>query len=1069
MKPLKVTMSAFSSYAGITEIDFEKVDHGLFLITGDTGAGKTTIFDAVSFALYGETSSDSRDGTMMRSQYAKDGDETWVELVFTDKGKVYRIRRNPAYQRASKRKNRDGERTVTMVQAKASLILPDGSEYPGRLSEINEKIREIVGVDRNQFAQIAMIAQGEYMKLLHASSKDRKEIFSRVFNTGIYWRIQQKLKEKNNELYIKLKDNENLCLHELAQISLPEDSGGLEARWREVSGKLETRSEEISELLSEIAGESEKQDREAAGRQEQLIEKLSVLNRNLELAREQNRRLDECEAAGETLKRLELEVPERGCDALKLKRAKQAEPLRPLLMNCESDESELARTGEKIRGLEQELAELAMPLGEAEKAMQDRMCELSKRRPELELSAGRLREAMPSYAHLDEKLKEAVNARQEADRLKNEMEAAEKTLRELEIRRKELEGQGARLAEVPLALSGMQGREEAVKVRLSDLRQLQSDLELQERLEHDLEDKKRQVLAAQRTFEKAEAEYAEINRLFISIQAGIMASALEEGAPCPVCGSLHHPKKAVLEAEAVTEKQVEEAKKRRERAELTLRKAASESQEYGIRSDGQAKLVSALTAKLLEGDASAEESAALEKNAPDRRNIKEQRQWVSLAIGACLTMAEEISKERARLEREAEELERNKTQQDSLRKKWDEQQEGLRELRPRAQEAAIRSSRIQVETEQLRKNLLWESRSDAERELERLVNERVLLEQSAGEAKDKADRIKSSITQKEAYLSSEREREAVLGRKVEENRKKWQEALKKNGFATEEEYRNSVLTDNEIAMLSEDMERFNQELLKARTIFQQLRMAAKKLTRVEESELLKERDMLTDEKAKAAERAGLLSARRIRNEGAYRNLQKLMEERRKLKEEKQQIEILYTTADGKVTGSARIDFQTYIQRQYFRQMIHAANKRLCIMTDNQFLLQCRDMELLGMKGEVGLDLDVYSMSTDRTRDVKTLSGGESFMAALAMALGMADVIQSTAGKVNIDAMFVDEGFGSLDESSRMKAIRILKELAGDRRLVGIISHVTELKEQIDRKLLVSKNDKGSFVRWELED
>lgn len=349
------------------------------------------------------------------------------------------------------------------------------------------------------------------------------------------------------------------------------------------------------------------------------------------------------------------------------------------------------------------------------------------------------------------------------------------------------------------------------------------------------------------------------------------------------------------------------------------------------------------------------------------------------------------------------------------------------------------------------------------------MNERVLLEQSAGEAKDKADRIKSSITQKEAYLSSEREREAVLGRKVEENRKKWQEALKKNGFATEEEYRNSVLTDNEIAMLSEDMERFNQELLKARTIFQQLRMAAKKLTRVEESELLKERDMLTDEKAKAAERAGLLSARRIRNEGAYRNLQKLMEERRKLKEEKQQIEILYTTADGKVTGSARIDFQTYIQRQYFRQMIHAANKRLCIMTDNQFLLQCRDMELLGMKGEVGLDLDVYSMSTDRTRDVKTLSGGESFMAALAMALGMADVIQSTAGKVNIDAMFVDEGFGSLDESSRMKAIRILKELAGDRRLVGIISHVTELKEQIDRKLLVTKNDKGSFVHWELED
>ena len=198
-------------------------------------------------------------------------------------------------------------------------------------------------------------------------------------------------------------------------------------------------------------------------------------------------------------------------------------------------------------------------------------------------------------------------------------------------------------------------------------------------------------------------------------------------------------------------------------------------------------------------------------------------------------------------------------------------------------------------------------------------------------------------------------------------------------------------------------------------------------------------------------------------------LKKHLGEREKIREEKQQVDVLYMTADGKLSGSARIDFQTYIQRQYFKQMIQAANRRLKGMTDGAFLLQCRELSDLGKQGEAGLDLDVYSLMMDRVRDVKTLSGGESFLAALAMALGMADVIQNTAGSVRVDAMFIDEGFGSLDEESRLKAIRILKELAGDRRLVGIISHVTELKEQIGRKLLVTKDAAGSHAVWELED
>ena len=230
MKPKLLTMSAFGSYGGVTQIDFERAGTGLFLITGDTGAGKTTIFDAISFALYGAASGAGREGAMLRSQYAPEDAETWVELTFEDKGQDYTIRRSPAYTRLSKRKNKDGAYTATSVAPKASLLLPDGSEMSGRIREIDEKIRAIVGVDRDQFSQITMIAQGEYIRLLHASSKERKEIFSRIFHTGIYGRIQQKLREADRTLYGRLEDNKTRCEEVIRQVTVPrtEEAAALE-------------------------------------------------------------------------------------------------------------------------------------------------------------------------------------------------------------------------------------------------------------------------------------------------------------------------------------------------------------------------------------------------------------------------------------------------------------------------------------------------------------------------------------------------------------------------------------------------------------------------------------------------------------------------------------------------------------------------------------------------------------------------------------------------------------------------------------------------------------------------
>ena len=237
MKPLCVTMSAFGSYAGQVTVDFERLDHGIFLITGDTGAGKTTIFDAISFALFGESSGQKREGGMLRSQYADDGQETWVTLRFQQRGDVYEVTRCPSYSRMSRRKNKNGQYGIIQVAAKASLTLPDKREYPGNVREVNQKIQEILGVDFNQFAQIAMIAQGDYLKLLCASSRERKEIFSRIFNTGIYSRIQGKLKEENNRLFGQLEDNRKLIEHELANV---EALGWEEPSWEELLSRKET-------------------------------------------------------------------------------------------------------------------------------------------------------------------------------------------------------------------------------------------------------------------------------------------------------------------------------------------------------------------------------------------------------------------------------------------------------------------------------------------------------------------------------------------------------------------------------------------------------------------------------------------------------------------------------------------------------------------------------------------------------------------------------------------------------------------------------------------------------------
>ena len=383
------------------------------------------------------------------------------------------------------------------------------------------------------------------------------------------------------------------------------------------------------------------------------------------------------------------------------------------------------------------------------------------------------------------------------------------------------------------------------------------------------------------------------------------------------------------------------------------------------------------------------------------------------------------------------------------------------------QQKQVSMAALLAETDHVKKRLPYPEEEKAAGELEQFEKRKEALLRAEEQADHRFRDIQEKEREGKGRLTSEKENRERCRLAMEQAHHAFQAALGTLGFSGEEEYQRAKQTPEIMRQWEQETGNYEKEVLKARTVCSQYEEQTKGRGRIETEQWKVQAKALKEEQRQLQTKEARITAIGSRAFQAAENLRRLWKEREQLEETYRLYHTLFQTANGKMTGSASLDFQTYVQRQYFNQMIHAANKRLDVMTDGRFLLQCRDLETLGKQGEVGLDLDVYTMATDKVRDVKTLSGGESFMAALAMALGMADIIQSTAGNVSMDALFIDEGFGSLDEESRLKAVQILQELAGERRLIGIISHVTELKEQMGKKLQVIKTEKGSRILWDL--
>ena len=1049
MKPLKLKMSAFGSYKDVETVDFEIAGHGIFLITGDTGSGKTTIFDALSYALFGETSGHRRDPSMMRSQYA-DGDmETFVSFRFSEQGEIYEITRSPSYLRSSKRKNKEGEYTQISVPAKASLLLPTGVEFAGSIRDINQKIEEIIGVDSSQFSQIAMIAQGDYLKLLLAASKERKEIFSRIFNTGIYSRIQYKLKEKNNFYAGKLEDNRKLCVHELGNLELLCDSV-YKDQWTHLLEFPETKTEEIISLLSAILAEIRDKEEKLSVKREENSERLSSVESKRNLAMEQNRLFDKRKEAADRMEALKLQNEDWKQRRERLARGELAEQVSTAEAQYKERKNDWEAAMKRELQIEEDLKNAGEMLALVKKAAFECREASEKEVPQLSILLDRLNSSMPLYEDWKNMEELCRIRKREEEEAKKQFEEAANELERVSLRLKEYEKQLDTLTEIAKRLPELKQlkgeytrKEEALKGLFVPLKQVRScQLELTEL--------NKSEKAAQAAYEEAQALYNTFYQSFFAQQAGMLAKELTEGEPCPVCGSCHHPQKAELLKDGISARMVDEARISRDKAN----ERRSEAALLVVQKYEDCRYQE----ELIKKEAGLFIGPCTDLDSLGERLISEEKETNLLLVNT------EKEEKRAR-EAEAFLKEINEKKRNDISRMTVLEQE-KEAFRGAWQDKKVKNSALFAKREQLEKSLPYPDEKQAKLQQERLKNKRNQLLAAEKKANERFLLLSEEEREKRGRLASLKENTQELFKAQESTGKAYHSLLIKLGFSDEADYIQAKMPSGQRKAWQQEIREYEEACLTARTIYEQYKEQTKGRERVDTSHWDEEAYALREEQKvlqlKSAELAGIES----RAERAEGNLKKLWKERLELETEYQLYHNLNQTANGKLSVS--LDFQTYVQRQYFNQMVHAANKRLKIMSDGQFLLQCRDLNALGKQGEVGLDLDVYSLATGQVRDVKTLSGGESFMAALAMALGMADIIQRTAGNVRLDAMFIDEGFGSLDEESRLRAVRILLELAGEHRLIGIISHVSELKEQIDKKLLVTKNESGSTIRWDLD-
>lgn len=1027
MKPLYLIISAFGPFAEKTEISFEKLgEQGLFLISGDTGAGKTTLFDGICFALFGEVSGSNRGIDSIRSDFALPGTKTYVEFVFSHRGRRYRVVRNPAYQRPKLR----GE-GMTTETAEASLYWEENGKKETIVTgftPVKNEIEKLLGVDAKQFKQICMIAQGEFLKLLYADSGERGGIFRKVFHTDLYADFQKRLKEVEREKRIALEDSEKRLLQYLKEMTGEE----LEKSDLFRGEELLSQQEEILKTMEETLGKAD-------GELADMEKELHRLEREIAEGKETEQLFTREAAARKNWMKQDALVEEKQAETAYLRKQRLAlDVVYPLGQAWEAAKTThknwqkaFAENMEKQKQAEEKLEELSM-----EKLV------LDAKKPQLEEKRNLLRKLTEEQ----ERYQQKESLEQELQRLSEKKTISEKELLQKKERltqqKEQLEEWQKSLLELDKLTAEIKLQEQKAAEKEERIATIQTLLEQEEDIskkEADLRKLAQKYRAAETKWKQAKEDADLAETLFLREQAGFLAEGLEEGMACPVCGSIHHPDKAKLTGNAPTE------------AEWKAKKASLESarqrwQELSEQGKGEREKLNLMKETFLAGcekTGVAAEDLAAEKETTEAalRQVKEmlfsQRKEVA-SIEALRPKKEKLEADIVKAEKSVMELEENATELTTVFRKKQGQFGILQE-----QLGDTTAAQLQERCAALQGEL-----SQAE-ETESRLNEAL---QSQREEKERA-----------VALKEQAEREAVEAAKTAEMaEKKFLLSLDENGFESQNEYALALTERSALEQAEEENRRFFMDLALLKQMAESLRQECETKEKKDITALEEEKTKLSQEKEGCKLEADEARANAAVLSNQLQNAKKELAQREKAAKEFLPISELSKTANGELAGKDKIAFEQFVQGFYFQKILRAANLRLKDMTEGRYLL-LHSQKAANKRSSAGLEVEVLDHYTGKSRSVRSLSGGEAFKASLCLALGLSDVIQAHAGGVRIDAMFIDEGFGSLDDHSREQAVEVLQKLSYGDRLVGIISHVSELKETIEKKIIVKKSSAGSTV------
>ena len=1040
MRPIKLTISAFGPYASKQVIDFEELKgRNIFVISGKTGAGKTTIFDAISYALYGEASGESRETDSLRSHFADDNTETYVELEFELRGEKYTVNRVPK----QKKKKARGE-GYTEKSADATLTLPDGKVIT-KVKNVTDKIIEILGITREQFKQIVMLAQGEFKKLLLADSVEREGIFRKIFNTYDFEKIQAELKDKA----ANLSKNRTKSKHEM-EINLKNIKGEHDIVIDEyvdfplVIEKLKDLLERDNNIYKTLNEEGKEVDNN-----------LQVKNQEKAIIETNNNLLKEKEIITKALEELlskEDEYKNKSKTIIDGKNAKEVKYI----------EDKLIETTKKLTKREEDynlslknIDSLKLKQEEANKLLQ---IEESKEcdREKLSVEINNLNKLEEKIIELDSLNNKVMHLKQSAENSKLQIINNKKETEELKKSKEEKELQLKDIATLETKKVELESDIKAKNKTLDEVRELFKVIRSFQNTYIEHNNKAKEYKEFEVEYKKVKENYEKMDDLYKKEQAGILASKLQENEPCPVCGSTNHPNKATIKEnlKIPTKEELKVAKENLDKLEKenlekinNLTTLNSNKTTYLEQVNNH---LSMLSATLNIDKTFNSETAKVVKNlGTELKSVIDKLKDELLKVIDKISLKEKIEKELNLItttinEREQsliklEECEKNYTTE--LTQNITKIDEYKKEIPENITDLKTLNNLIEVKTKEL--NISKEKLAKL-----RLENEN-LAKKLEGE----------NSTSKEINKSIEE-----LKLEIANNKANFNEAIKEQGFDNIQTYEDAKLQISMVESLEKEVENYNSELKLTKAKQEDIINKTKDIVFMDITTIDDEIRSIQNNKKELESKLRELHAIIVGNKTILKNVENLNIEFKEIEEEYKVLGELADLANGK--KAPYISFERYILASYFEDIIEAANIRLEKMTGDRFSLIRKTSKSKGA-GQKGLELEIYDNYTDSSRDVSSLSGGESFKASLSLALGLSDIVQSNAGGVSLDTMFVDEGFGTLDPQSLDNAIDSLLELQRGGRLVGIISHVEELKERIDAKLEVTSTSKGSKVEFNI--